>query len=197
MSSPISSSRTTEKSSVLLHFLLFFSSCRGNEHTSEFIGFSGVLLWIKASRHDGYRDVIIDRFTDLLTLATADTAFSRHDQVLCVKIHREGLCRALRRAGVTPLRRRAQPMRDRCEPHANLVSSRDRQQRLGGTSGDARRVVTEITRNLVRKNHRRCVLLMKDNRAVRAGLCAVTAFRAPFEKQRLINRARRTQPIGA
>ena len=196
MSSPISSLRTTERSSVLLHSLLIFSSCRGNEYTSEFIGFSGVLLWIKASRCDGYRDVIIDRFTDLLTLATADTAFSRHDQALCVKIHREGLCRTLRRAGVTSLRRRAQPMRDRCKPHANVIPSRDRQQRVGRTSNDARRVVTEITRNLVRKNHGRCVLLMKDDRAVRAGLYAVAAFRAPLEKQRLIDRARRTQPIG-
>jgi len=98
---------------------------------------------------------------------------------------------------MTTLRRRTQLMRHRCEPHPNVISFPDRHQGFGGAGGNTRRVVTEIAWNLIRKNYGRSVLLMEDDRAVWAGLYAVAAFRAPLEKQRLVDRARRTQPIRA
>ncbi len=132
-------------------------------HTSEFIGFSGLPLWTEASRRHFDGDMIVHGFTDMLTLATADATFGCHDNAQYVKIHREGLCRTLRHTGVAPLRRRAEPMRHRCEPHANVISPCDRHQCVGRTSGNARCVITDVTRNLVGENHRCPVLLMKDD----------------------------------
>lgn len=151
------------KNCLLLQFSWVFLALREMGHTSEFIGFSGLPLWTEASRRHFDGDMIVHGFTDLLTLATADATFSCHDNAQYVKIHRKSLCRTLRRTGMAALRRRAQLMRHRCEPHANVISPFDRQQGIGRASGDARRVVTEVTRNLVRENHRRSVLLMKDD----------------------------------
>lgn len=162
--------------------LVFLLGHSGESHISEHLGFSRGLLWTEASRRDLDRDVIIHRFTDLLTLTTPDAAFSRHNHALRIKIHQEGLCRTLRRTGMTTLRRRAYPMQHRREPHANLVTPCHRQQGFRGTGADTRHIFAEVARNLVRKNHRCSILLVEDNRAVRAGFCTIAASGAPIEK---------------
>lgn len=89
----------------------------------------------------------------------------------------------------------ADAMRDDSEAHSYLIWTADRDQRLRPARRDAGDIVAEITWCLICKNDRRAILLVKDDRSVRAGRGAIAALRASFQKQRLGNSTGRTQPI--
>lgn len=88
-------------------------------------------------------------------------------------------------------------MCNRSEPHAHILDAINRQQRVRRAGRNAWKVSAQDTGRLIRKEHRRTVGPVRDNRTGRTGLDAVTAFRAAFKKQHLLNSAWRTEPIGA
>lgn len=96
---------------------------------------------------------------------------------------------------MAPLLCRADSVRDNREPHAYLLTSCDREQRLGGTGRNAGHILAEMARHLIRKNHRCPVLRMERNRPVRTDLGAIAAFCASLQKQCLVSGTGRTQPI--
>ena len=112
-----------------------------------------------------------------------------------MKIHRQGLDRTFRHAGVAPLPRRAGSMRDDREPHPHLKAIGDRQQSFCCTGGDAGEIFTEFASDLVSKNHRRAVCEVTDDRSGRAGFDAVTAACAALKKGRFGDGSRGTQPV--
>ena len=71
----------------------------------------------------------------------------------------------------------------------------DGKEGLRRASRDAGEIFAEIARNLIRKNHRRTVLLMEYDRSMRACLHTIIALRATIEKQRLLDSAGRPQPV--
>lgn len=97
---------------------------------------------------------------------------------------------------MTPFSRGAQAMRHDRGPHINRGRTFDGQQRIGRTGGDARKILAQIARSVIRENDRRAVLLMKHDGAVRTGFDAIIALRATIEKQRFLDRSGRTQPVG-
>jgi len=65
------------------------------------------------------------------------------------------------------------------DPHLDLFSASNRKQRVGPARGDAGKVVAQVTRDLVGKNHRRAIPPVKRNAAKRAGFDTISATRAP------------------
>src|SRR5262249_48381673 len=96
---------------------------------------------------------------------------------------------------MTPLSCRAEMMIDHRCAHPNIVPRGDRQQSICCTGCNARKIVAEIAGNLVGENHRRPVLLMKDNRSMGTGFDAIVALRTAFKKERLRDSTWWTQPI--
>src|SRR5207248_1512992 len=83
------------------------------------------------------------------------------------------------------------------EPHLDLFSASDGKQRFGPTGGNTGELVTQVTRDLVRKDHRSAVPTVKRNAAKRAGFDTITATGAPVQKEDLRNRPRWPQPVGS
>ena len=96
---------------------------------------------------------------------------------------------------MAPLPCRADSVRDNRETHSYLLASFDREQCFGGTGRNAGYILAEITRHLIRKNHRCPVLRMERNRPVRTDLGAVAALCASLQKECLVSGTGRTQPI--
>jgi hypothetical protein len=130
-------------------------------------------IWCDSNSH-----AIVHCPAHLFAEPTSDATLSRHHKPLRAKVHREGLRGTFRCAGMAPLPCRADSVRDNREPHSYLPASFDRKQRLGGTGCNARHILAEITRHVIRENHRGSVLRMKRNRSVRTGLATVAALGA-------------------
>ena len=81
---------------------------------------------VSRRRHlDG--DTVINRLTNLLAHAASDAAFVLNDETQRMKIHRQGLNRALRHAGMAPLPRRTRSMRHGRKAHPHLEGIGHRQ----------------------------------------------------------------------
>ncbi|MEY4705430.1 MAG: hypothetical protein RL042_1635 [Nitrospirota bacterium] len=74
----------------------------------------------------------------------------------------------------------ADAMRDDSEAHSYLLGTADSEQRLRLARRDAGNIITEIARDLIRKNDRGSILLVERDRPVRANRGAVTALRTPL-----------------
>jgi len=64
----------------------------------------------------------------------------------------------------------------------------NRQQSFGPTALDAGKIIAQETRGLIRKQHRRLVMLMNANAVMGTGIDALSTLRATFEKEMFINR---------
>lgn len=96
---------------------------------------------------------------------------------------------------MTPLPRRAEPVRHGRESHPYMLGPLDRKQRIGGTGSDARKILAKVAGNLVGKDDRRGIHLMENDRSVRTGLHAIIAFGAAVEEQSFLDRAGRPEPV--
>jgi len=75
-------------------------------------------------------------------------------------------------------------------PHLDLFSAGHGKQRFGPARGDAGKVVAQVTRDLVRKNHRGAIPPLNHNAAKRAGFDTISTTCAPLQKEGLRNRSR-------
>ena len=92
---------------------------------------------------------------------------------------------------------RTDTVRDNREAHSYLLRPFDRKQRFSRTGRNTGHVLTEIARHVIRKNYGGPVLRMERNRPVWTDLGTVAALGASIQKQRLVSRAWRAQPIGS
>jgi len=149
---------------------------------------------VSRRRHlDG--DTIVDGLTHLLAHTASDATFPLDDETKFMEVHGQGLNRALRHTGIAPLARRTRSVRHGRKTHPHFERIGDRQQGFRRTGGNARKIFTKLTGNLIGKNYRRAVCAIADNGARRAGLNAIAATRATFEKRYFVDGSRRAQPV--
>lgn len=112
-----------------------------------------------------------------------------------MKIHRQGINRALRYAGVASLPRRTNTMRHRGDAHPHFDNISHRQERIRRTCGNTGKILTELAGDLIGENHRSSVREIAYDRPRRTGLDAITAACAAFEEGRFVDGTRRAQPV--
>ena len=162
-------------------------------HTSEADTAAG--RQVSRRRHlDG--DTIIDGLTNLLAHAASHAPLLFDDKPQRMKIHLQCFHRALRDAGMAPLPCCTRAMGYSRKPHPNLERISHWQERVCGTGGNAGKIFTELTGNLVGKNHRRAVGEITDDGTGGTGFDAISAARAALEKHRFVDGPRGTQPVG-
>jgi hypothetical protein len=83
------------------------------------------------------------------------------------------------------------------DPHLDLFSASNGKQRVGPARGNAGKLVAQVTRDLVGKNHRGAIPPVKHNAAKRAGFDTISATRAPVQKEELSNRPGWPQPVAS
>ena len=151
----------------------------------------------QSKRRDSNRHVIVHRPAHMFAQSTTNATLSRHNNSLPIKIHREGIRRTFRCAGMASLPRGAELVRDCRKTHSYLLASIHRQQRFCGTSRYTGNILAEMARHVIRKNHRCPVLRMKRNRLVRTDFGAVAALCASLQEEYFVDSARRTQPVSS
>lgn len=146
----------------------------------------------RTSRLDTNCHMIVHRFTNGFANPAPDAGLGRNHESQRGEVHREGVRRAFRHASVTALPRRAQPVRDLRNTHADVVDAIDRHQRLRRARRDAGKILAQEARRSIGKDDRCAVLRMRDDGARQAGLNAIGAFRAALQKRCFLRRAGRT-----
>ncbi len=149
---------------------------------------------VSRRRHlDG--DTIINGLTNLLAHAASHAPLLLDNKPQRMKIHLQCVNRALRYTGMAPLPCRTRAMRHGRKPHPNLEGIGHRQERICRTGSNAGEIFTELTGNLVGKNHRRAVGEITDDGTGGTGFDAIRASRAALKKHRFVDGPRGTQPV--
>lgn len=139
--------------------------------------------------------MIIDGLTDHFTHSTADTDFFHHRQMQGRKIRLKGTCRTLRHTGMATLAGRAESLRNRRDPHSDVVNPLDRKERFRSTGGNARQVLTEQTGRLIGEENGSPILRMGRDRTRRTSRDTIIALRTTLKKEIVSDCTRRTQPV--
>ena len=122
------------------------------------------------------------------------------------KIHRKGPRRALGYTSVTALPGRTHPLRNNGNAHIDFFEGADRPKRLWFTSGNARKILTEITWLFIRiddgglsprKNVGDMLFFEDANTLVRARIDTFSAARTTLKKLGFFEGTRGPQPIGS
>lgn len=95
------------------------------------------------------------------------------------------------------LSRRAEPVRNGCNAHAHGADPIDRRQRVRRTGRDTGKIFAQQTGGLIGEQNRQTIARMRDKRARRTSLDAITAFRTALQKKPFFDGPGRPQPIGA
>ena len=150
---------------------------------------------MKSSRHHPDRPRNRHRHAHLLTHATANTPLGIHLQLEGRKVQMKRLSRAFGHASLTSLVGRTQPGRHFCQPHTDGLAFMDRKQGFRSATLHTRKIITQKTRTIVRKDDRSVVSLKGFDAVMRAGINTIPTLSASFQKKRFCGGTRWAQPI--